>query len=85
MEHYILCPECGDCLGRYASFVEEARKVLQAKQLADQKIDESKLETQPGAVPPLEPIFDALEISLRCCRMHLLTRVDFSKWAKNPG
>jgi len=38
-----------------------------------------KINFNANITPTLEPIFDALEIKNRCCRMHLMTKTDFDR------
>ena len=82
----IRCYHCGNTVGRYAKFFDAAREAQNKKMFGKggkySGYDPDKVELNPDMIPPLEPIFDALGVELRCCRMHLMTRVDFSKWAR---
>ena len=77
MASFILCPECGFCIGKYADFVENAKQSLYREQAygddakyADYSPD--KVVFDPSITPPLQGVFDALHIKNRCCRMHML-------------
>jgi hypothetical protein len=68
-------------------FINNARQALyQEKVFAEssdyKEYDPEKLALNPGSVPPLEPIFEVLEIKNRCCRMRILARTDFDKLYK---
>jgi hypothetical protein len=41
--------------------------------------DPEKLALNPGAAPKLQPIFDALEINNRCCRIRMMTVMAFDQ------
>ncbi len=83
MAEYIRCPECAFTIGKYVNYIEVAREAMTKEHVFEKKeyagIDPDNLYFKNDAVPPLEPIFDALEIKNRCCRMHLLTRVSFQR------
>ena len=84
MATFIRCPSCGFCFGPFMEFVNNARQALYQEKVFGgtsdfKEYDPEKLAFNPGAVPTLEPIFDALDIKNRCCRMRVLTRTDFDK------
>lgn len=75
----IRCPSCCACLGYYEEFIMHARHALYMNLLFEKgaphmDIDPHKVDFKPGLAPPLEPIFDALNITNRCCRLHITTR-----------
>jgi len=87
MTQFIRCPSCGFCFGSYVEFFDKAKLALYqdtifAKDSKYAKYDPEKLALNPGSAPPLESIFDALDIKNRCCRMRLLTKMDFDKMYK---
>lgn len=84
MSAFIRCPECGFCIGMFARFFQAAQKALInekvfAKDAPYSDYDPDKMFFKPEIVPPMEPVFDALKIKNMCCRMHLLTNVQYDK------
>jgi len=87
MAQFIRCPPCGFCIGMYMQAFDAAKIALYEDTVfaTDSKLagyDPEKLSLLPGSTPPLEPIFDALGIKNRCCRMHMMTKVDFDRQYK---
>ena len=87
MATFIRCPSCGFCFGPYMEFINLARQAQNQDKVFSanseyKDYDPEKLSLNPGSVPPLEPIFDVLKISNRCCRMRILSRTDFDKLYK---
>lgn len=85
MAHYILCPECGFCVGKYYEFIDLAKhaqnlEFKETSKFSDYKPD--KIQFATDAVPTLEGIFDALDIEKRCCRMHIMGKTEFDKMYK---
>jgi len=80
---FILCPECGFCIGKYMQFIDAAKyaiyeeKVFTNPEFKDYAPD--KMAFAAGITPTLEPLFDALRIKNRCCRMHIMAKTDFDK------
>lgn len=84
MDQFILCPSCGFCIGNYVEFLTYSREALYKSVVFSdtskiKDFDPEKLALNPGAVPPLEEIFDALEIKKRCCKMRLTSMMKFVK------
>lgn len=84
MDQFITCPSCGFTFAPYMEFLDKARislydKVVFAKDSPVANHDAEKLALNPGSAPPLEEIFDALNISNRCCRMRMTSRMNFGK------
>lgn len=87
MTSFIRCPSCNFCIGKYTEFFDLAKQAmyyeaLYSDQSAYKDFDPDKLSLIPNVAPPLEPIFDALDIKNRCCRMRLLGKTDFDKMYK---
>lgn len=85
MAQFIRCPTCSFYIGAYMEFLDNARQAIYAKELknSDYKdYDPGKLTLCPGSVPPLEPIFDALNIKNRCCRMRMTSAMPMDKLYK---
>jgi DNA-directed RNA polymerase subunit N (RpoN/RPB10) len=87
MASFIRCPSCGFTIGLYTKFFDQAKhslfqKVLFSGNAEYSEYDPEKLALNPGSVPPLEEIFDALEIKNRCCRARLTTKTDFDNTYK---
>lgn len=87
MASFNRCPECSFYIGMYTKFIDAARQSLYedtifAKSSEYAKYDPEKMTFNPNIAPPLEPIFDALKIKNRCCRMHLFARTEFDKMYK---
>lgn len=87
MAAYIRCPECQFCIGKYADFVDKARQAIyddhvfgKTSEYAD--YDPEKMVFNPSIAPSLETLFDAIGIENRCCRMHLVAKVEFDKMYK---
>lgn len=83
MSTYIRCPECSFCIGLYSEFVDNACRVMVKKHIYENKqyndYDPEKIVFKPSITPNLEPLFNALEIKNRCCRMHLIAKTEFDK------
>ncbi len=83
MSAFILCLECGNFLGRYASFIESY--ILTSKMLDKNicNIDPTKIDLTPNLVPDLGELLNTLGIKKLCCRTHILTNADFYKFLIN--
>lgn len=87
MSSYIRCPECSFPLGKYADFFDKAKDALFADTIFKKgsqhaNYDPEKISLNPNITPPLEGIFNALEISNMCCRMHLVSAEKFDEMYK---
>ena len=87
MAAFIRCPSCAFCIGKYSDFFDRARQALYQEKVFGKdstvvNYDPEKLMLNPGTVPPLEPIFDALGIKNMCCRMRLTGKTDFDRTYK---
>jgi DNA-directed RNA polymerase subunit N (RpoN/RPB10) len=85
MAAFIRCPSCGFCIGKYFEFFDHAKHAFITSSINESKhkdYDPEKLSFTPGAVPPLEPIFDAINIKNRCCRMRIMTRTNLESQYK---
>lgn len=86
MTKFIRCPTCNMCIGLYDEFVECARQALFIDTISKDKTisnyDPEKLALNPGLLPSLEEIYEALMIENICCRMRILTLVQFDKTYK---
>jgi DNA-directed RNA polymerase subunit N (RpoN/RPB10) len=84
MSCYILCPECGNDLG----CVYPAFKCLQAAHNklyceSEKNIHSSKIDIKSSGNKGVGYILDTLNLNNMCCRMHLISHVDFDniyKW-----
>ncbi len=81
---FIRCPSCGFCLGPYYEFFEKARtayynSTVYSKDSALKDFDPEKITLHPGSTPDLEELFIAMNIKNRCCRMRILSKMDFDK------
>ena len=84
---FIRCPSCGFCIASYMDFFEKARTayyadVIYAANSQFKDYDPEKLALNPGSTPPLEELLDAIGITNRCCRMRLVSKMDFDKLYK---
>jgi DNA-directed RNA polymerase subunit N (RpoN/RPB10) len=84
MSSFIRCPECGFCIGKYTEFINKAKDAIYEKEVfgPDSKYSSyspDKMVFDPSITPSLEPLFEALNIKNRCCRMHSVTRTDFAQ------
>lgn len=85
MAQFIRCPTCSFCIGLYMEFFDNARQSLYAQDLKKSEYknyDPSKLTLCQGSIPPLETIFDALNIKNRCCRMRMTSAMPMDKLYK---
>lgn len=86
MAHYIRCPECAFCIGKYYEFIDLAKQAQNLDAAAqDNKFtgcNPEKIQFATNAVPTLEGIFNALKIKNRCCRMHIMGKTEFDKMYK---
>jgi DNA-directed RNA polymerase subunit N (RpoN/RPB10) len=86
MTQFIRCPSCSFCLAPYIEFFDRAKEakaleyVFQNAELKDH--DPEKLALNPGSSADLKDVFDALGIQNRCCRMRMLTKMEFDKLYK---
>lgn len=84
---FIRCPSCGFCIASYIEFFDKAREafyadVVFAENSKIKDYDPEKLALNPGSTPPLEDLLNAIGIKNRCCRMRLVTKMDFDKLYK---
>lgn len=80
MSGFIRCPSCGFPIGWYAPFYKAAKHSINKKVYDDYpEINPNKLVLSPGLLPPMQDIFDALEITNRCCRMRLFGAADYNE------
>lgn len=84
---FIRCPSCGFCISMYLEFFEKAREAYYADVIYNNEspikdFDPEKLALNPGSSPPLEDLFNAMDIKTRCCRMRILSKMDFDKLYK---
>jgi DNA-directed RNA polymerase subunit N (RpoN/RPB10) len=66
-------------------FFDKARQAIFDDALSKsdfKEYDAEKLTLCPGSVPPLENVFDALDIKNRCCRMRMLSVMPMDKLYK---
>lgn len=82
MTTFIRCPSCNFCISKYLEFFDLVCNALYQEEVFGSKskvadYDPDKLALNPGSVPDLEQIFDALGIEKRCCRMRMFSKVDF--------
>lgn len=87
MATFIRCPSCAFLFGPYLKFIDLARQAQNQEKVFSKDsqykdFDPDKLALNPGSVPPLEGIFDALNITNRCCRMRITARTDFDTMFK---
>jgi hypothetical protein len=87
MNQFIRCPSCKFCFGPYIEFFDKAKTSLYEDVVFGPKseykdYDPEKLTLNPGSVPSLEELFDALEIKNRCCRMRISNKMEFDKMYK---
>lgn len=84
MAVYIRCPSCGFCIGKYVLFVDIARNAILNNALSEKYgiYDPEKMIFTNNVLPTLEPLFEALCIKNRCCRMHLVTKTEYDKGYK---
>ncbi len=87
MAQFIRCPICGFCFAHLVEFFEKAKLALFNKKLYSDKSEfkeynPDKLSLNPDAVPPVGFILDALNVNNACCRMRMLTIMNFDKLYK---
>lgn len=82
MAAFVRCPSCGFCIGRYEEFYTLAKEVLLKDSIHMSHKDPEKLMLNPGGIPTMEIIFDALNIKNRCCRMRLFTINNYDELVK---
>jgi DNA-directed RNA polymerase subunit N (RpoN/RPB10) len=87
MPTFIRCPECGNNIGAYQQFIDAAKAAIYAEKVFNSKTNHSNYDPEkmifdPSITPSLEPLFNAIGLKLRCCRMHSVTKVDFDKMYK---
>ncbi len=87
MTQFIRCPSCSFCFGAYMKFFDLARQAKFQEEVFGsnsefKEYDPEKLALNPGSAESLENIFDALQINNRCCRMRMLSKMEFDKLYK---
>lgn len=87
MTQFIRCPSCGFCFAPYMEFFDKAREAKYQEQVFSgtshlKDYDPEKLALNPGTTASLKDIFDALKILNRCCRMRMLSKIEFDKLYK---
>jgi len=85
--NFIRCPSCGRCIATYIEFFNKAKhayytEVLYGNDSDLKDFDPEKLALNPGSTPPLEELLNAIGIKNRCCRIHIMTTMDFDKLYK---
>jgi len=83
MPTFIRCPECGFCIGKYIEFIDKAKQAVYEEKVFSSKefssYDPEKMGFNALITPSLEPLFDAVGIENRCCRMHIVSKTGFDK------
>ena len=87
MAQFIRCPSCSFCFAPYVEFFEKAKLSLFNKKLYSENSEykdynPDKLALNPGSVPSVGHILDALGIKNICCRTRMLTIMNFDKLYK---
>jgi DNA-directed RNA polymerase subunit N (RpoN/RPB10) len=87
MAQFIRCPSCSFCFAPYMEFFDKAKQAKYAEEVFGDKsdfkdYDPDKLALNPGSSAPLQEIFDALKITNRCCRMRMMSKMEFDKLYK---
>jgi DNA-directed RNA polymerase subunit N (RpoN/RPB10) len=82
MAAFVRCPSCGFCMGVFEEFYTLAKEVIIKDSIHESHRDPEKLMLNPGGIPTMEIIFDAVEIELRCCRMRLFTINNYDELIK---
>jgi DNA-directed RNA polymerase subunit N (RpoN/RPB10) len=82
MPSYIRCDSCACLIGIYYDFIDQAQAIITKEKIYGKdsehsKFDPDKVIFEPSITPTLEPLFDALQIANRCCRMHITSRTNF--------
>ena len=81
--YYLACPECGNTIGMYYKFFNEAKKAYYDKHILQQKKlnnhDYNKLFFYKNNDCNLIEIFDGLEIFNPCCRTHISNTTSFDR------
>lgn len=78
MSCYILCPHCGNDLGSiFPAF--QMLQVAHNKLYCESKknIHPSKIDIKPSGIKDVGYILNALNLNNICCRMHVISYVDF--------
>lgn len=75
MATFIRCPECAKCIGKYYDFIQAAKNAYNEELIEERykDYDPEKIVFNPSVTPSLKDIFDAIGITNRCCKMHLVT------------
>ncbi len=76
---FILCPECGECIGEVVDFIQLCQKyfyknILEKENKKNINIDKINLNNE--ILPPIGFILDAVELYNICCRSHILGITD---------
>jgi len=84
MSAFIRCPECSFCIGKYAEFISKAKEAVYAKEVFGpgskySSYSPDKMVFDPSITPSLEPLFEALKLKNRCCRMHSVSGTNFAQ------
>jgi DNA-directed RNA polymerase subunit N (RpoN/RPB10) len=84
MAAFIRCPECSFCIGKYMEFIEHAKESIYEDKVFGSNsqfsnYDPEKMVFNPDIIPSLENLFNAVGIINRCCRMHIVSKTEFSK------
>lgn len=74
MTCFILCPECGECLGEVFQFYNVVKSNYTKKMV---HFDASKADIKSDFSLKFDFIMNAIQIKKQCCRMHILGYVDF--------
>ncbi len=86
MTQFIRCPSCAFCIAPYVEFFDKAKEATYLENVFNnaelKNHDPEKLALNPGTSADLKNIFDALDIKNRCCRMRILSKMEFDKLYK---
>ena len=79
---FVRCPECGFVIGYFYDVINEIKQKIFEKEIFDnpkyKNYSYDKIQLT-AITPNLQEVFDLLNIKNRCCRMHLISYVDYSK------
>lgn len=79
---YVVCPSCGWCIGQISPLFDAMRKDRYAAALKEKGIDvdtanHEMIQSNEGVSVELGDILDKLGVRMECCRVKLLTQVQF--------
>ena len=73
----IQCTSCGSRIGRFSPAINLIKTYLNAKRVQKESISEENLLISTDANSSLKEVFECLGIKKYCCRMHIVTIVNF--------